>query len=73
MSRGAVTGTPITSDVITCLIQPHTLTRQVVTVSDRDPAWEGPLAEFVGSDVDEHATVPVRAFTSSIGVDGGEH
>lgn len=39
---------------------------------DPDPAWTGPLAEFVGDDDIAHDTVPVRVYPSSINDSGGE-
>jgi hypothetical protein len=40
---------------------------------DAEPAWAGPLGEFTGEDVDDHASVPVRVYPSRIDTDGGEH
>jgi hypothetical protein len=37
-----------------------------------DPAWTGPLGEFVGDDQTEYADVPVQVYPSDIGTDGGE-
>ena len=39
---------------------------------DPEPAWAGPLAEFVDDDTTEHADVPVRVYPSSIDTSGGE-
>lgn len=38
-----------------------------------DPAWAGPLGEFVGEEPTDHATVPVRVYPSTIDAndDGG--
>jgi hypothetical protein len=38
---------------------------------DADPAWAGPLGDFVDDDTPPHATVPVRVYPSTIGTDGG--
>lgn len=38
---------------------------------DPEPAWAGPLGEFVGDD-GEHANVPVRVYPSTIDVDGDD-
>jgi len=35
-----------------------------------DPAWAGPLGEFVGDESTEHATVPVQVYPSTI--EGGD-
>jgi hypothetical protein len=40
---------------------------------DAEPAWAGPLAEFTGEDVDNHASVPVSVYPSAIDTDGGKH
>jgi hypothetical protein len=40
---------------------------------DADPAWAGPLAEFVGEHVDRYATVPVRVYPSALDVAEGDH
>ena len=39
---------------------------------DADPAWTGPLGEFVGDDQTEYADVPVQVYPSDIGTDGGD-
>jgi hypothetical protein len=38
---------------------------------DADPAWAGPLGEFVGDDSGEHADVGVWVYPSTLDVDGG--
>ncbi|WP_436903609.1 AAA domain-containing protein [Halovenus halobia] len=39
---------------------------------DAQPAWAGPLGEFVGDDETEHAAVPVQVYPSDIEAIGGE-
>lgn len=39
---------------------------------DADPAWAGPLGEFVGDADSPHATVPVRVYPSTIETKGGD-
>jgi hypothetical protein len=39
---------------------------------DPDPAWDGPLGEFVGDESTEHTDVPVQVYPSDIDIDGGE-
>ena len=39
---------------------------------DTAPAWAGPLAEFVGDEDTDHATVPVQVYSSTVDPDGGE-
>jgi hypothetical protein len=39
---------------------------------DADPAWAGPLGEFTRAETNEHDSVPVRVYPSSIDMDGGD-
>lgn len=39
---------------------------------DPDPAWAGPLGEFIGDEHADHADVPVRVHPSDIHTDGGD-
>jgi len=39
---------------------------------DPDPAWAGPLVEFIGDEDGDHANVPVRIYPSDIDTSGGE-
>ena len=39
---------------------------------DPEPAWAGPLGEFIGEESTKHVDVPVQAYPSNIDVDEGE-